>query len=136
MMERTQTKKWWVVLFFSSAGLLFGYFVYFLASGITDPAYGQWLSNSQPAPAVAQTDDSFLLPKGEGLVVDRLKIIYRGAEARAINIDLVLMDLDGQYAYRHKIPIEDAKRGFFLSGRRFRVASFNSQKVLLMRGPN
>lgn len=135
-MERTQQKKWLVVLFFTCVSLVFGYFIYFLASGVTDPAYGQWLSNTQPAPASALADDSILLTRDQPLVFDRMKITYRGVEAENMVIDLVLMDLDSQYSYRHEIPLNNARQGFLLSNHPFKVASFNTRKVLLEHGPN
>ena len=134
-MERTRQKKWLVVLFFGSICLLLSYFVYFIASGATDPAYGQWASTiSQSTPTAMQTDDNYLLPLDQGLVIDGLEITYRGKSGPDIMLDLVILALDKEYAYRYKIPLKSAKKGFLLSRHPFKVVSINSQKVLLTKG--
>lgn len=53
----------------------------------------------------------------------KLDIIYRGVKNRKIRLDVFVLDLDPQYAYRHAIALKQASDGFRVGGVKLELLS-------------
>jgi hypothetical protein len=135
MNQRTKNRKWAVVLFFAAVGLVLGYFVSVLISASANPTYLRWTARppemvpKKPSP----TGDDFILTIHHQQRIDNLKITYRGVQSGAVVFDLVVMDLDPQYAYLRRIPITTAARGFQLSTHHFKLESAGQTNMQISR---
>ncbi len=136
MTEQIKSRKWLSVLFFCSLGLFFSYFVYFIATEATDPVYNQRLEKIRKyRKPMLQPDGDLILARDHWETFEGLKITYRGMEAEMIIIDFVIMDLDRDYTYHHRITAGEAKHGFNLSDSRFMMESVNTLELRLAPGP-
>lgn len=135
MTRQELKKKWLVITFFLSVSLIFIYFIHFLATGSYDPTQMRWVTKTEAGNALHQGEGNFLLQKNQEFATGRMKITYLGIDAQALVIDLVLMDLDPYYAYRHRIPTDAARQGFYLSEVHFRASSLTPTAVRLERRP-
>jgi hypothetical protein len=125
-----------IALFWLAVCGLFGYFIYFLVTEGTDPTYQRLYTRSvtnTAKPINSPDDTNFLLPKDRTQTIGNLKITYRGTRDQMIILDFVLLDLDPQYAYRRRIPQDEARRGFYLSAHHFVVDSVNQHSLRLIR---
>ncbi len=141
MTERTQREKWIILLFFSAVILLFSYLVYVLVMNKTDPAFDRWMQRWRPEGAAADApapppEDPFLFVRRRPKIADGLKITFRGARNGVVAFDLIILDLDPAYAYRRRIPLKEARRGFQLGDRRFRIERMEGGAVRLEPDPD
>lgn len=122
-------KKWRILLFIFLAGLV-------LASSLihimtvpsqTDSSQAE-IRNTGPM-LQSMSLGKLVLVKGRKQSLGSLQIIYRGLEANAILIDITLMELDPQYAYRHRISLKRAKHGFQMADRKFRLMSATPSRL-------
>jgi len=62
-------------------------------------------------------------------------LTYRGIEEgiRACLIDVVIPDLDPQRAYKHRLDIAAAEKGFRMAGLNFKLVSISKNYVRLIR---
>lgn len=110
--------KWLTILFFTISGLVFGASLYLItvsATPVDRPLEGappQFRAATDPdAPRV-----KVVLRRDAALRLDQVDIIYRGIENRKLRLDVIVLELDPQYAYRHAIALDEASRGFRLAG--------------------
>ncbi len=135
------------ILFFSLVIGLFGYFIYFLVMGNTDPAYywqnPAYRSGSTPlqpnAPVsqqVAQTIESrLILLRNESQTVGKLKITYLGIADGSLRFDVNILDLDPNFAYRYTVPLAHAKKRFRIAEQYFQAQATSQRKVRLIHIP-
>ena len=134
MNQRTKSRKWAVILFFSALGLVLGYFVTILISVSSKPTPPQWYVRPQPVVTTPDShSDQFILVTHRQQVIGNIKITYRGVIDDEIVFDIVVMDLDPQYAYIRRIPVARAKNGFQLSSERFRLLSAGERNMQISR---
>ena len=80
----------------------------------------QQLQNSVSA-SVEQADKLVLLINKK-VSVGKSELIYRGLAGRSeFRIDVIIPELDPQFAYSHQIKIADAKNSFRLANRTYRL---------------
>jgi len=135
-MSDFDNRKWPAVVFFLTCGLFFFGCVWYLAVGAMNPEY-YW----QPADAMAvesaepflKVNESILLAKNHGAMVDGSRIVYRGSRNGTLHMDLYILQLDPHYGYPHRIDEADARNGFFLGEHRFQVLAASDRKVSLKR---
>ena len=132
------------ILFFSMVIALFGYFIYFLVMGNTDPAY-YWQQSARSEPTPLQPDapssksigDAFnnrlILLRNEAQTIDKLRITYLGIVDKHLLFDVNLLDLDPNFAYRYKVPLIQAKKRFHIAENYFQVLSTSKNKIRLVR---
>lgn len=101
--------------------------------------------NSTPPGAGSPAATGGILPQeilvlrpGEAKTIGKTRIVYRGIEeARgAMRLDVSLLELDPQVAYRHLIGIRGAQEQFSLAGLKFRLLSARPDylQLRLVRG--
>lgn len=142
MDQQTRNQKWWILFFLCLCGVFFGYLIYLLATRGVDPSYSRWMVRSSEPVRIEQrahvsqngisSQDNYLLKLNHPQIIGKLKIIYRGIESKAILIDFVLLELDRDYIYHRRIPIIEAKDGFRLSDKRFKLESIRKDSIRLL----
>lgn len=86
-----------------------------------------------PTPVTPPEDGPYPLLIDKEQTVGNLKITYRGLESKTLLLDLVILELDKDYAYHRRIPIKDAKSGFRLSDQAFYTQYIGPTKIDLAR---
>lgn len=126
-----------VVLFFTIVIAVFAYFIYFLVSGKTDPAY-YWQRRGRltPTTAVSRPLDaapakSLILIRNKVQTVGKLRITYLGLADKYLRFDVNLLDLDPDYTYRYTIPREQARKRFRIADQYFRADTTSNSKIRL-----
>jgi len=125
--------RWPARLFFT--GVLFfivGALLYFLL-GTSDPEY-YWRPQSPTGPMDykdAVFGERIVLEADRDCLLEKLKLVYRGVEAGKIRVEVTQLELDASYAYKHRIPIKQAKKGIQLGGRYFRLVSWGRSRISL-----
>ena len=118
-MNNETKKKWLPVLFFSLSGVIFGTCLYLIATSAT--------TVTAPPPAtVASAADALPYPDGPLVTMTlkrdmrqrlgKLDIIYRGVKNQKLRLDVFILELDPQYAYRRTIALSEASEGFRVGG--------------------
>mgnify|MGYP000055993844 CR=1 FL=1 len=137
-MNDNVSSKWLNFCFFSITGFCFVSLVYYLVTFTPDPANKFGVATATAGTSVPQSTapDSIYLKRGKMQSIDGLQITYRGIEAGALLIDVTLIDLDPDYAYRRRIPRNTALQGFQMASRHFKLLSINrfGLKLSLCRG--
>lgn len=133
-MESTHSQRWLIASFFTAIGLLFVYFIVSVAMENTDQAYSERLASARAGPGSYLVDGKIHLVKDQPVTVQGIEMTYRGRSSGVLLIDLVLLDLDRDYVYSRKIPINEAKRGFRISDHFFTVTSINAGKLKMVTG--
>ncbi len=91
---------------------------------LKDSLSSRFIGIPHQTPSLHIEDKKITLPRDQELLLERAKLIYRGIEDDSfLRIDVALLDLDPDYYYKHRISIDEAKRGITLGGKRFRVLS-------------
>jgi hypothetical protein len=129
MTERTQNRKLAVFLFFGLVCAMFAYFVYFFVTEQFDPIWTRGWSRPAVNTSVTQRNGQYILFIDEEKTIGNLKITYRGQAAKAVLLDVVITDLDPDYAYLRQIPIEAARQQFMVGDQAFVVESSGSQQI-------
>lgn len=74
--------------------------------------------------------EKIILARDEGRKIGSEKIIYKGlAPDGMFTMAVVLLKMDPEYAYLHKIPLGKAKNGFSLVGHRFELISASRSRI-------
>ena len=101
--------------------------------GTSDPEY-YWRPQTATGPldyTDAVIGERIVLEVGRDCVMNKLKLVYRGVEDRRIRVEVTLPELDSSYAYVHRIPLKEAKKGIQLGGRYFRLVSWGRSRISL-----
>ena len=137
-MDEVLKNKWMVRLFFIGTAVFFTGFVLYIIANPKIPGY-MW---SRPQPAAPVEKNVALVPGDEiALVVERETVIgknrylYQGRIDGKVVFQVVIPDLDPEYAYVHRVPIADAQKGFRLAGRTFRLIAASRHKARLVLQP-
>ena len=129
-------RKWLAVVFFSTCGLFFFCCVWYLGAGALNPEY-YW----QPSNALSEVsqepnlhkNERVLLTKNHGAQVNGERIVYRGSQRGALQMDLYILQLDPHYGYPHRIEADRARKGFRMGNHRFQVVAASDRKISLKR---
>ena len=136
-MEDTQKKKWLPILFFSLTGLVFGTSLYLITAGALaspEPATSAVAAAPETLPYndTAEPRVKVVLKRDARLRLGNLEVTYRGIEDGKLRLEVVVLDLDPQYAYQHAIDLAQANRGFRLAGVRLRLLSARDSRAKLV----
>lgn len=85
----------------------------------------------EQAPSTHIEGSEITLPRGQEILFDKAKFIYRGLDGAWLKIDVALLDLDPDYYYKHRINISEARRGIILGGRGFILVTANNSVLRL-----
>lgn len=134
-MDKSKLHKWSTFFFLVPSSLVLAYFVFYLAS--FSPSYADKRADDSvamdgliaPAPP-----DKIMLVKGQTQTIGgKVELTYQGLDTGYVVIDITLLDLDRDYAYRRKISKEIAHRGFQLAQREYQLISANRTRLKIMR---
>ena len=81
----------------------------------------------QPAKKIGQV----VLKVGEQKVVGKNGLVYRGLDKKQILLDLYLLEMDPQQAYRKKFTKKAAKERMVIGGQEYRLYSVNKSHLIL-----
>lgn len=138
MAENVRNQKWLTVSFFLACGLVFVVFVYVISSGTVDRSYQNWMTNlrtqseADSRPASISGDEAVIVLKDRQVDLGNVLLTYRGLSSGSLQLDLVILDLDPQYVYHRRIPVETAEKGFEIAHRRFKALSVSRRSLKLL----
>ena len=131
MTERTQGQKWLLTAFFTAIGLFFIYFIISVSKGNVDPVYNRRPPGMPLRTDAPRTAGELVLHKDQPQTFGRLLLTYRGISNGDLVLDVVLLELDPDYPYRHRIPKNSAAQGFRMANTDFRILSAGPKKLSL-----
>lgn len=136
-MDDTRRHKWLPIFFFSLSGLIFGTALYLITAGAVAPPDPATSIAAAAAAGVPYTEAAaprvkISLKRDARVRLDNLDITYRGLEGGKLRIEVVVLDLDPQYAYQHAIDLAQASRGFQLAGLRLKLLSARDSRAKLI----
>jgi hypothetical protein len=139
MNEQTRGQKWLLFGFFAAIGLFFMYFILFVASGKkVDPRYSRTLPADRFSSNKSVFEGKFVLEKDRPFKLGNLQMTYRGLETGEVVLDVVVIALDPNYAYRHYITKENigVPVPIRIAGEQFSVRSASQNRLsLIQRSP-
>ena len=134
-MENDRKQKWLPILFFSVSGLVFGISFYLITAGAVaspEPTPATVASAANALPYTDEPQVKIVLQRGIRTRLGDLDITYRGVEDHKLRLEVVVLDLDPQYAYQHAIALDKADRGFRLAGIRLKLLSARDSRAKLL----
>ena len=134
-MESNSRQKWLSILFFSVSGLVFGISFYLITTGATaspEPTPTTVASAANALPYLDEPQVKIVLQRNVQMRLGGLDITYRGVEDHKLRLEVVVLDLDPQYAYQHAIDLEKANSGFRLAGIRLKLLSARDSRARLL----
>jgi hypothetical protein len=134
-MPSDRRHKWLAILFFSVSGLVFGGSLYLIATGAAASSEPTTRVLASAATALPYADEPFVkitLLRDTRIRLGNLAITYRGVENDRLRLDVVVLDLDPQYAYRHAIALDEAGRGFRLAGTNLKLISARTARAKIV----
>lgn len=84
------------------------------------------------APSPVQSD-KILLDLDKAVIAGDTRFIYHGLEDGKVHIVVFIQALDPQAGYHHRVPVGEAKKGFRLAGRTYRLRSCDRLSATLER---
>jgi len=133
--EHTRRQKWIAILFFSVSGLVFGSSLYLIAAGALaspEPTSTAVAAAPHGLPYTDAPQVKIVLQRDAQLRLGNLEITYRGVKDHNLHLEVVVLDLDPQYAYRHAIALDQASHGFQLAGVRLKLLSARNSRAKLL----
>ena len=134
-MNQNRTPRWLTILFFSVSGLVFGTSLYLITTSATaspEPVEPTVASAANSLPYTDEAQVKITLQRDTRLRLRNLEITYRGVKDGKLRLDVVLLELDPQYAYRHAIALDTASRGFRLAGINLKLRSARNTRAKLI----
>lgn len=126
-MENTSTYKWVVILFFSVVGIIFTVSVIYLAAGnvAPDTYWGRKMTLPRAADRgqdpQASSMDKLVLELDQGRRFGNRIFFYRGYRNDQLLLEVIIPEIDREYAYPFWIDLKQAKAGFDIADMRFRL---------------
>jgi hypothetical protein len=126
-------------LLFSILGLLlFGIF-YGAYHGPWDPRLRNYVRQGPtvtvtkplPPPPAPFQDGTITLRRGRRATVGKRALIYYGVKDNQIHLAVYVLDLDPQVAYHHRIPLQEAEKGFRAAGHVYHLISQSRSSIRL-----
>jgi hypothetical protein len=131
MFAQSRGRKMLLIGFFSAISLFFAYFIVLIAMGKVDQRYSRKLPAIKKPAIESRLPGKLVLEKDQQRTFGKLKLTYRGLNSGSIILDVVLVELDPEYAYRHCIPQDTAAQGIRFAGAKFNVLSAGRNKLYL-----
>lgn len=135
IMENKFKKKWLPALFFSLSGIIFGTSLYLIATSTTAATAQTPATVASAVGALPYPDEprvTMTLKRDIRQRLGKLDIIYRGVKNRKLRLDVFILDLDPQYAYRHAIALSQASKGFRVGGVRLELLSARDSRAKII----
>jgi hypothetical protein len=134
-MENETKKKWLPALFFSLSGIIFGTSLYLIATSTTAATAQTPATVASAVEALPYPDEprvTMTLERDIRQRLGKLDIIYRGVKNRNLRLDVYILDLDPQYAYRRTIALSQASEGFRVGGVRLELLSARDSRAKII----
>jgi hypothetical protein len=131
--QETRQPQWFVILVFTSLALFFLGLVYYLTADSLDKPASEF-SNSplyRNLSGLGDTADNIYLNLDQWKSVDGLMLRFNGLDGPFLLIDVIIPQLDHEFAYSHRIPIQDAESGFRLVNRGFLLTFARGSRIRL-----
>ncbi len=131
-MENSLAYKWVIILFFGVVGIIFTLSVLYLAAGNVAPDTYWGRKMTLPKSGVAgptRSVDKHLLELNRGKKIGNRIFFYKGRRDDRIVFDVIIPELDRQYAYPFKVDLSGAKTGFEVAGIRFQLIALRPKFV-------
>ena len=149
-MNKTRPRYWLSILSYMTVSIIFLGFLYFIAEMFfpkTSPeliprtdalsarfiSSSRWDNNSGGAQKTVLSNpvkEKITLSLNQDKKIKKSKIIYRGLEGNStFKIDVVKLELDPNSFYPYRIQIDDAKKGFWLVGQKFKLISTRKSAI-------
>ena len=131
-MENSFSYKWVVIIFFGVVGIAFTVSVLYLAAGnvAPDTYWGRKMKlpkSEEAGPALSV--NKHLLELDQGKKIGNRIFFFRGRRDDRIVFDVIIPELDRQYAYPFKVDIAGAKTGFEVAGIRLQLIALRPNFV-------
>ncbi len=128
-MNKISADKWFTLAFFLCCTLVLVVLGYKLFTHQNALATQSTLHSRAISYAGA---DEWVLLRDQSLIIDDLKITYRGITHGEILLDVTLLQLDPLYAYRKNVPEALARRSVQIGQRLFKVAAVRATYLRLV----
>lgn len=134
-MDQSKVNKWSTLFFLVPSSLVLAYFVFYLATFTPSYVDKRAEGSVTPVDLIAPTSPyKIILVKGQPQIIGgKIELTYQGLDTGYVVIDITLLDLDRNYAYRRKIPKNVAHRGFQLAQRQYQLISANRTRLKIIR---
>lgn len=133
-MDDERKPKWLPILFFSITGIVFSLSIYLItvsaSAPLATPAAVASAANAPPYPDDPQV--KVVLQRDIPTRLGKLDIIYRGVQDRKLRLDVIVLELDPDYAYRHAIALDRASQGFRLGGVALQLLSARGSRAKII----
>lgn len=134
-MENEKKRKWLTILFFSLSGIVFGSSLYLITVDSAPAHENTTATVASAIGALPYPDEprvTITLKRDTRQRLGKLDIIYRGVKNRKLRLDVFVLDLDPQYAYRHAIALNQAIEGFRVGGVNFELLSARESRAKIV----
>ncbi len=133
-MDKERTNKWLAVGIFLPTTLIFAFFIYYLATFLLNPPVPQSeRAEGKFTVATPMPSGKVVLTKGQLVALGNVHLVYQGLDSDAIVLDVTLLAMDPDYAYRRRITKQMAKQGFHVDQQRFKLVSANGSRLKIIR---
>lgn len=76
--------------------------------------------------------ERIMLSKGDGKIIDDIKIVYRGSKSRSqFQLDVYVLEFDREMPFAHILDVSKAKKGFRLANKNFKLISAHKNRIQL-----
>jgi Na+-translocating ferredoxin:NAD+ oxidoreductase RnfG subunit len=135
-MEETKKRRVLIILFFTALTVLFTAFIYLGYKGPIDPRYRRRLEETVKQYRKEQVKPdtvNVVLSLGQKKRIGNIIVGYRGIDKDALLIDVVILELDPEMTYPHRVSKAGAKGEIRLGGQPFKIISAGNAKIHLRR---
>ncbi len=77
--------------------------------------------------------NQIILPLNQKKIVGKNGLTFKGIENKTIFLDLFVLEMDPEQAYRKRIPKKEAKKLIILGESKYRLISVNGNNLILKR---
>ncbi len=102
----------------------------YLSKQATPPAPKEFNYAERPTQYMA-TPNQIVLKINEKLVIGKNGLVFKGVEKNVVIIDLYLLEMDSEQAYKKRFLKKEAKKEMVLGKGRYRLLSVNDKNLIL-----
>ncbi len=132
-MDRPRMNNWIAFWFFLPSSIAIAYFIFNLATLPPDQIKAGPKTDYASYQIVPASPDRVILTRDIPRTIDNVKLTYIGMDADAVVIDVTILDLDPDYAYRRAIPKHIAAQGFKMAQQQYRLISAGESRLKIAR---
>ncbi|MFC1831792.1 hypothetical protein ACFL0S_07205 [Thermodesulfobacteriota bacterium] len=102
----------------------------YLSKQETPPARKEFDYSGRPTQYMT-TPTQVVLKINEKLAIGRNALVFKGVEKNVVIVDLYLLDMDSEQAYKKRFLKKEAKKEMVLGKGRYRLLSVNDKNLIL-----